>query len=74
MRQIAQKNNGECLSDHYISNKHHLKWHCFGCDRVWEATPGPILAGLWCGSCRKMVPYMLEIIIFLFIVFFHTIL
>lgn len=54
MRQVAIKNNGECLSDEYIDFYTKLLWKCNVCQRSWNTTPRNIMRGNWCGNnCLK---------------------
>ena len=50
MRAIATARGGKCLSDFYINNNTKLRWHCSK-GHEWEAVPGSIKSGSWCGIC-----------------------
>ncbi len=49
-REVAAQRGGQCLSEHYVSNTHHLEWMC---DRghVWKAGLANIRKNRWCPQC-----------------------
>ena len=47
MQEIASLKNGKCLSNEYISVKHHLIWECHK-GHQWKAIPESILRESWC--------------------------
>ena len=51
MQEIASLKNGKCLSNEYISVKHHLIWECHK-GHQWKAIPESILRGSWCSKCE----------------------
>lgn len=54
MQELANNNNGVCLSTEYIGCSKKLLWKCNGCQKEWNAQPSNIINGFWCGNnCRK---------------------
>lgn len=52
MGQIAEKNNGKCLSQIYVNNSTKLMWKCKN-NHTWDAVPKSILKGHWCAKCAS---------------------
>ena len=52
MRKLAARRNGHCLSRVYVNANSKLKWRCQE-DHVFEATPGHVKNGQWCGQCGR---------------------
>ena len=50
MKQLASARGGWCMSDSYINNNTKLRWRC-SAGHEWEAVPGSIKSGTWCGKC-----------------------
>lgn len=50
MKELADRKNGECLSDEYLGAHTKLKWKCSK-GHVWEAKPNAIKSGQWCPEC-----------------------
>src|SRR6266542_2106780 len=57
---LAQKNNGECLSDQYYDAHTKLLWRCENF-HIWEAPPLTILRGSWCRYCAGTAKLNIEI-------------
>jgi len=49
-KKIAEKRNGNCLSQKYINSASKLKWECEH-GHQWKALPGNIIKGHWCPKC-----------------------
>ncbi|POG61695.1 hypothetical protein GLOIN_2v1786249 [Rhizophagus irregularis DAOM 181602=DAOM 197198] len=60
MKILAQKNNGECLSDQYYDAHTKLLWRCKNF-HIWEAPPLTILRGSWCQYCAGTAKLDIEI-------------
>ncbi|WP_286230583.1 zinc-ribbon domain-containing protein [Neobacillus mesonae] len=52
MQEMAEKNNGLCLSKEYVNNNEKLQWRCEK-GHVWEASAANIRSGKWCPRCAK---------------------
>ena len=53
MHLLAKKNDGECLSDEYVSAKTPLTWKCKR-GHVWDATPNNVKSkSSWCQICSN---------------------
>jgi len=50
MKQLAAARGGWCVSDFYINNNTKLRWRCSE-GHEWEAVPGSVKTGAWCGKC-----------------------
>jgi hypothetical protein len=50
MQQLAQANNGECLSESYKNARSPLMWKCNN-GHTWNAVPYSIKNGTWCPFC-----------------------
>jgi len=57
---LAQKNNGECLSDQYYDAHTKLLWR-YKNFHIWEAPPLTILRGSWCRYCAGTAKLNIEI-------------
>ncbi|NOU91979.1 hypothetical protein GC093_01845 [Paenibacillus sp. LMG 31456] len=56
MRLLAQKREGLCLSEEYITATSHLWWKCKNPNHdEWRATPNKIMQGRWCPKCGREV-------------------
>lgn len=51
MRTLAQARGGVCLSATYVNSGTTLTWRC-GKGHEWDATPGSVKSGKWCGRCQ----------------------
>lgn len=61
MQLLANKKNGECLSDTYLGHGSHLLWKC-SCGYKWKCTPKNIKKGRWCPKCAgRLLPSIEEI-------------
>ncbi len=58
-KELANKKNGECLSDKYVSMHSKLKWRCEK-GHEWMATPNSVKRGSWCPRCSGNVKLTLE--------------
>jgi len=61
MHEIAESQNGKCLSDIYMGSHGLLKWRCKD-GHQWEMKPARARQGAWCPTCTKLkrtkqVPY-----------------
>ncbi|HET8964099.1 MAG TPA: hypothetical protein VFM99_09390 [Chitinophagales bacterium] len=52
IKEIAQKNGGECLSAEYINQKTKLKFKCEK-GHIWETVSSVIKSGSWCKRCAS---------------------
>ncbi|RHZ61738.1 hypothetical protein Glove_346g120 [Diversispora epigaea] len=52
MKILAQKNNGNCLSERYYDAHTKLLWRCEK-SHIWEAPSQSILRGHWCSLCSR---------------------
>ena len=59
VRAIARRHGGACLSTEYVDDKTHLLWRCAE-GHEWEAVPGSVAAGTWCGACAGVAPLSLD--------------
>lgn len=50
-RDIAQKKDGDCLSDAYVRATDRMRWRCAN-GHEWTATFADVKRGTWCPVCR----------------------
>lgn len=61
MREFAAKNNGECLSTEYVSNKHPIRWRCLSCGNEFDECYNRLSNRVnWCVDCGSKRPYSKE--------------
>ena len=53
MHKIAAGRGGKCLSTKYVNAHTKIKWECAE-GHTWEATPGDVKSGTWCGICSRI--------------------
>ena len=53
MKTLAQRQDGECLSDAYKGASTPLAWRHSPCGTVFRTTPAHVLSGTWCPKCRR---------------------
>lgn len=51
-REIALKNNGECLSTDYVNNRTPMEWRCAR-GHIWTTTLDSIKRVHWCQACNN---------------------
>lgn len=59
LRQFAAHKGGRCLSVHYVSSSHPLRWQC-AARHEWLARASSIRAGTWCPVCAHNQKLSLE--------------
>lgn len=59
MQEIAEKNEGKCLSETYTNSNNKLLWQCKE-GHKWEALPLSVKKGSWCPICGGNTPLTLE--------------
>jgi len=52
MRELAQKNGGDCFSLIYINDNTKLSWGCAN-GHIWDAVPSSVKQGHWCPQCSS---------------------
>lgn len=52
IHQLAKKNKGKCLTNHYLNAYTKVLWECER-GHSWEATSGSIKSGSWCPYCSE---------------------
>ena len=52
MRELAEKREGKCLSDHYNGSQSKLLWECVK-GHTWESTSNHIQQDRWCPVCAN---------------------
>src|SRR5690606_27976131 len=52
LREIANENNGECLSNSYTGSKSKYKWKCHN-GHIWESCLQSVKTGSWCEKCNN---------------------
>lgn len=52
LKDFANKKEGKCLSDMFMTGKHKYEWECFKGHR-WSATWQNIFKGRWCPRCAR---------------------
>jgi hypothetical protein len=50
MQALAASKGGRCLSEHYVSVNHTMRWRCAQ-GHEWDATGARIQSGSWCKAC-----------------------
>ncbi|MED3554088.1 hypothetical protein [Cytobacillus praedii] len=59
LSELAIKNGGKLLSNHYHNNKTKLTWMCQH-GHEWDARPNDIKSGQWCSVCNGSHPLSIE--------------
>lgn len=59
VKAIARRHGGACMSTDYVDAATHLRWRCEE-GHEWEAVPGSIATGTWCGRCAGVAQLSLE--------------
>lgn len=59
LSELAIKNGGKLLSNHYHNNKTKLTWMCHH-GHEWDARPNDIKSGQWCSVCNGSHPLSIE--------------